>query len=208
MPTFGDLDKLYYGTTPLDAVYIGAEKVWPEEPDWVEAGSFRPFDWFHADGSRVPDFLPPIYATGATCTFDRASDSLIVTFPTPYNASVMGAWWTVEWPTTTMAHPDPRNPTGYKLLVDADWDLPSNMSAVTVVGWSYWSADTTSTTTFEWGLWGSRFLYPRMRDPDGVAAAGPGIWTMVFWMYNAADTYPAGTIRFTSPSVTWLQPQP
>lgn len=209
MPSIFDAHAIYKGTQPVELVHAGDHRVWPEVPPatWQPVGSFGAFDWFHADASRVPHFMPPIQNDpGCTCVFDRNADTMTITIPAPFQASLLGMSIIVEWPIDFMPHPDPRNPSGYKLVLDCQWTVSSQaLKDVLHTCWSYWSNDSAGTNE-HWGEWEMRGIYPtRMLDPDNYDTPPAGQWNMVLMSFLFGGTIPAGTVQLKSPRVTWYQ---
>ncbi len=210
MPLLNDADAVYKGSTPVDIIYAGTVRIWPEvpPPQWQPVGSFGAFDWFHANPSGKPYVWPPIINDpGVTATFDRNLDTLTVTIPTSFLSGSLGMMIGVEWPTTSMNHPDPRNPSGYKLTVDAEWTFSSSgLRDDLSVCWAYWAEDQSAETTYQWGEWEAIRNYPFDTDPvTPVRSPGAGTWYVAMGNLRPNTNINSGTIKLKSPRVTWLQ---
>jgi hypothetical protein len=66
MPLLNTADKVYLGTTPVDAMYLGTEKVWPSFAPtqlsglafWLDAADYTPGVWPNrAAGGQQPGFV-------------------------------------------------------------------------------------------------------------------------------------------------------
>lgn len=210
MPQILNANAIYKGDQPIQQVMAQGQMVWPEAPpmSWKPLVTFNPFKWFHDNAARVPNWYPPGDADGSTCTFDRASDTMTINFPTPFEGSFVGWSGLVYWPGGGgMAHPHPLDPTGLKVQLDATWSGTEALIDTLSYGWCYWSEDGSAETTTQWGEWKLRGFFPtRLEDPSTpVRPPAAGGWVLALTSLMPGQQVPAGHIKLKSPTVTLFE---